>query len=151
MNKNHWIALWTTVGLQKACITIFDTMEVKSFPSYPEVYKCPTSNTRTLIFCWFKCRKDHRHDCGLFALVYITSICKGQDPAVLLYKQNAMRKHILKSIEDGLMTAFPTSASRLPKVSIRKNIPMYCICRHINDASKMIQCVMFASSGSMYM
>ena len=25
-------------------------------------------------------------------------------------KQNAMRKHILKSIEDGVMTAFPSSA-----------------------------------------
>ena len=38
------------------------------------------------------------------------------------------------------MTAFPTSASRLPKASIRKNIPVYCICRYINDGSKMIQC-----------
>ena len=65
--------------------------------------------------------------------MYITSICNVQDSAVLLYKQNAMRKHILKSIEDGVMTAFPTSASRLPKASIRKNIPVYCICQHIND------------------
>ena len=81
--------------------------------------------------------QEGSHDCGLFALAYITSIC---DPAVLLYKQNAMRKHILKSIEDGVMTAFPTSASRLPKASIRKNIAVYCICLHINDGSKMIQC-----------
>ena len=34
-----------------------------------------------------------------FALAYITFICNGQDPAVLLYKQNAMRKHVSKSIE----------------------------------------------------
>ena len=47
-----------------------------------------------------------------------------QDSAVLLYKQNAMQKHILKSIEDGVMAAFPKSASRLPKASIRKNILM---------------------------
>ena len=46
------------------------------------------------------------HDCGLFALAYIASICNGQDPAVLLHKQNAMRKHILKSIEDGVMTMY---------------------------------------------
>ena len=77
--------------------------------------------------------QEGSHDCGLFALVYITSICNGQDPAVLLYKQNAMRKHILKSIEDRVMTAFPTSANRLPKASIRKNIPVYCICQHINE------------------
>ena len=33
-------------------------------------------------------------------------MCNGQDPAVLLYKQNAMRKHILKSIEDGVMIMY---------------------------------------------
>ena len=47
---------------------------------------------------------------------------------------------MLKSIEDRVMTAFPTSASRLPKASIRKNIPVYCICWHIKDGSKMIEC-----------
>ena len=87
--------------------------------------------------------QEGSHDCGLFAVAYITSICNGQDPAVLLYKQNAMRKHILKSIEDGVMSVFPSSASRCPKASARKNIPVYCICRHINDGSKMIQCECF--------
>ena len=43
-----------------------------------------------------------------------------EDPAALLYKQNAMRKHILKRIEDGVMTAFPSSASRLLKASARR-------------------------------
>ena len=84
--------------------------------------------------------QEGSHDCGLFSLAYITSICNGQNLAVLLYKQNAMRKHILNSIEDRVMTAFLTSASRLPKASISKNIPVYCICWHINDGSKMIQC-----------
>ena len=46
--------------------------------------------------------------------IYITSICNGQDPAVLLYKQNAMRKHILKRIENGVMTAFLSSAIKHP-------------------------------------
>ena len=75
-----------------------------------------------------------------YLLWRITSICNGQDPAVVLYKQNAMRKHILNSIEDRVMTAFLSSASRHPKASIRNNIPVYCICRHTNDDSKMIQC-----------
>ena len=86
--------------------------------------------------------QEGSHDCGLFAVAHITSICNGQDPAVVLYKQNAVGKHILNSIEDGVMTAFPSSA-RHPKASIRTNIPVYCICRHINDGSKMIQCVFF--------
>ena len=34
VNKNHWIAL-STDGRQKACIKIFDSNGVKSFPSLP--------------------------------------------------------------------------------------------------------------------
>ena len=70
---------------------------------------------------------------GLFAVT-------GQDPAVLLYKQNAMRKHILNSNEGRGMSIFPSSASRHPKASIRENVPVYCICqRHINDGCKIIK------------
>ena len=78
----------------------------------------------------------------LTCMVYNTSISNGQDPVVLLYNQNAMRKHIINSIKDGVVTAFPSAANRYPKSSVRKNIPVYCnyICRHINYGSKMIQC-----------
>ena len=136
MNKNHWIAL-STVGYQKACIKIFDCNGGKELPKptlklRSALLQTQSENKFSVEFVDVQ-MQEGSHDCGLFALVYITSICNGQDPAVLLYKQNAMRKHILKSIEDGVMTAFPTSASRLPKASIRKNIPVYCICQHIND------------------
>ena len=142
VNKNHWIAL-STVGCQKACVRIYDCNGGKQLPK----------STLKLISALLQTQEDQfavefidvqmqegSHDCGLFAVAYITSICNGQDPAVLLYKQNAMRKHILKSIEDGVMSVFPSSASRCPKASARKSIPVYCICRHINDGSKMIQC-----------
>ena len=126
MNKNHWIAL-STVGCQKACVRIYDCNGGKQLPK----------STLKLISALLQTQEDQfavefidvqmqegSHDCGLFAVAYITSICNGQDPAVLLYKQNV----------------FPSSASRCPKASARKNIPVYCICRHINDGSKMIQC-----------
>ena len=125
VNKNHWIAL-STVGCQKACIKIFDCNGGKELPK----------STLKLISALLQAQENQfsvevvdvqmqegSHDCGLFAVVYITSICNGQDPAV--YKQNAMRKHILNSIEDRVMTAFPSSASRHPKASIRKNTPVY--------------------------
>ena len=134
MNKNHWIAL-SIVGCQTAYNLIFDS----------------NGGKEKLISALLQTQEDQfsvefidvqmqegSHDCGLFTVAYITSICNGQDPAILLYKQNAMRKHILKSIEDGVMTAFPSSASRHPKASIRKNTPVYCIYQHINEL--MIQC-----------
>ena len=43
------------------------------------------------------------------------SLAPSHLPSVLSDKQNAMRKHILKSIEDGVMTVFPSSGSRHSK------------------------------------
>ena len=102
VNKNHWIALSTsTVGCQKACIRIYDCNGDKELPK----------STLKLISALLQTQEDQfavefidvqmqegSHVCGLFAVAYITSICNGKDPAVLLYKQNAMRKHILKSL-----------------------------------------------------
>ena len=124
VNKNHWIAL-STVGCQKASIKIFDCNGGKELPKPTLTLMSGLLQTQenqfSVEFVDIQLQEGS-HDCGSFALAYITSICNGQDPAVVLYKQNAMRKHVLKSIEDGVMTAFPTSASRLPKASIRKNI-----------------------------
>ena len=43
----------------------------------------------------------------IFAVDFITR------PNCLSHEQNAMRKHILKSTEDGVMSAIPPSASNL--------------------------------------
>ena len=133
VNKNHWIAL-STVGCLKACVRIYDCNGGNELPK----------PTLKLISALLQTQEDQfaaefidvqiqegSHDCGLFAVAYITSICNEQDPAVLLYKLNAMRMHILKSIEDGVMSISPSSASRRSKASARKNTPVYCICRHI--------------------
>ena len=45
--------------------------------------------------------QERSSDCGLFAVTFITSIYNRQDPDVLSYKQNAMRKHTSKGIENG--------------------------------------------------
>ena len=143
VNKNL-----STVGCQKACIKIFDCNGGKELPKSTlkliSALLQTQENQFSVEFVDVQMQEES-HDCGLFAVAYITSICNGQDPAV--YKQNAMRKHILNSIEDRVMTAFPSSA-RHPKASIRKNIPVYCICQHINDGSKMIKCDI-CQSGSM--
>ena len=79
-------------------------------------------------------------DCGLFALVYITSICNGQDPATLFYDQSAMRPHLRECFEKGEMTLFPTSIGRVHQQPIIKVIPIYCVCQLIDDGTKMIEC-----------
>ena len=119
--------LYSTVGCQKACIKIFDCNGGKELPKSTLKLISDLLQTQenqfSVEFVDVQ-MQEGSHDCGLFAVAYITSICNGQDPAIVLYKQNATRKHILNGIEDGVMTAFPSSASRHPKASIRKNIPV---------------------------
>ena len=79
-------------------------------------------------------------DCGLFALAFITSICNGQDPTDLAYDQSAMRSHLLKCIEQGQMTPFPSAPGRNAEQAIEKTVPIYCMCRLIDDGTRMIEC-----------
>ena len=88
VNKNHWIAL-STVGCQKASIKIFDCNGGKEHPKPTLKLMSGLLQTKEnqfiVEFVDIQLQKGS-HDCGLFALAYITSICNGQDPAVLLYK-----------------------------------------------------------------
>ena len=47
-------------------------------------------------------------DCGLFAIANATSVCYGQDPAVMNFDQSLMRLHLAQCIDKKLITSFPT-------------------------------------------
>ena len=85
--------------------------------------------------------QDGASDCGLFAIAFTTSICNDHDPTTLQYNQSAMRSHFLKCIEQGQITPFPSVPRRKPSKTIENVvIPVYCICRLIDNGTKMIQC-----------
>jgi Ulp1 family protease len=42
-------------------------------------------------------------DCGLFAIVYATSLCSGLDPHTLKYDQSKMRSNFLSCVESGCL------------------------------------------------
>lgn len=48
-------------------------------------------------------------DCGLFAIAVATAFAFGVDPAEVTFQQDAMRAHLVKRFEDGLMTLFQTA------------------------------------------
>ena len=118
INKNHWIAL-STVGCQIACVKKFDSGGGKELPKstlmlISDLLQTPEIFFFLLSLLMFRCRNDH---VTVDYLLWPLSLSFVMDKIQLFYhiKQNAMRKHILKSIEDGVMTAFPSSASRHPK------------------------------------
>jgi len=46
-------------------------------------------------------------DCGLFAIAIATALAYGEQPGHCPFNQNKMRKHLLKSLQEGEMTPLP--------------------------------------------
>ena len=139
--NDHWVAI-STVGCQPSTVKVFDSLGGR-LPkrSVKLVADLLQSKEEAITFAFVDVQKqDGGSDCGLFAIAFITSICNGQDPTVLRYNQSAMRSHLLQCIEQGHMTPFPSVPGRNPSKSTEDVVPIYCLCRLIDDGKKMIQC-----------
>ena len=76
-------------------------------------------------------RQSGGGDCGLFAIAFATSICFGTHPETKFYCQAKMRQHLMKCIEEGVMTEFPVQRTRrcTAKIKNKQVIKVYCVCR----------------------
>ena len=140
VNNDHWLAL-STVGCQPSEIRVFDSLGGRLPQNRMKlVADLLQSKEKELTIEYVHVQRQRGgSDCGLFALAFITSVCNGEDPAKHLYDQAAMRKHLVQCIEKGRMSPFPSSARRKSGKSTT-TIPVYCVCRTIDDGTKMIEC-----------
>ena len=91
--------------------------DVKVFDS---VYTSVDKDTKTVIAGLFQSSERLKiaalqkqrggDDCGLFAIAVATALSFGVDPSEVAFQQDAMRPHLVKCFEDGLMTLFPTTS-----------------------------------------
>ena len=82
-------------------------------------------------------------DCGLFAIAFATLLARGEQPGSFFYEQEAMRKHLIESLEKLNITAFPIQKIRRhgSKVRHSANIPIHCVFRLPKlEGIKMIEC-----------
>ena len=76
---------------------------------------------------------------GLFALAFVVALCAKQTPEKLLLEQNGKRKHIIKCLEEEVISLFPSKAVDRWRKIRRKEIIKICCCRR-QDHGQMIQC-----------
>ena len=105
--SDHWIVASTFGG----------GSDVKVFDS---VYTSVDKGTKTVIAKLFQSSERLKiaalqkqrggDDCGLFAIAVATALSFGVDPSEVSFQQDAMRPHLVKCFEDGLMTLFPTTS-----------------------------------------
>jgi len=75
----------------------------------------------------------------VFAAAYCTTVAFGKDPRALVYDQKRLRHHLLKCLEDGKMTNFPTIRERRT-ASICISVDVHCICRGPDMGEAMVAC-----------
>ena len=79
-------------------------------------------------------------DCGLFSAAYCTSLVNGQDASLFVYKQDAMRAHLVHCLESKAMEPFPVIRNRRSSATQYSKIAIFCYCRCPDHGSKLIQC-----------
>ena len=82
-------------------------------------------------------------DCGLFAIANALSLCCGQDPCKITFRQDQMRQHLQDCLTSKKLTSFPcTPAERNVSDNVKETFmfPVLCSCRMLEDAKGMAQC-----------
>jgi len=80
-------------------------------------------------------------DCGLFALATLTSLALGSDPLMVIFDQKELRKHYVRTLESGIVTAFPILKNRRPATRYKiEPLKVYCTCRLPDNGGRMIGC-----------
>ena len=106
---DHWITL-TTIGCSKDHILVCDFL-------YDDIDNTTKNSVEAVFHGSHLCysvsavpKQEGPMDCGLYAIAYATYFAYGKDPQCLTthyFKQELMRYHLVKCLEQGHLTEFP--------------------------------------------
>ena len=95
---------------------------------------------KTLKIEWMDIKKQiGMSDCGLFAIVVVTSLCSDILPHNFNWKQDDMRKHVLKYFQEGKINLFPLQGNRQSGgVMFTENVAVYCHCKQLYEPTRFM-------------
>ena len=105
---SHWNVV-STIDRKHPEVDIFDSL-YSSCSNHSEVQIASIISTKhpTIKLRYVDVQKQSGHcDCGIFAIAFATAIVYGHNPGQYIFKQSAMRDHLLQCIENGKLTMFP--------------------------------------------
>lgn len=137
--QDHWLTI-STIGLQSSYINVFDSMySTMSSSTIDQICALLFAEGKVINVQFIDVDKQvNAHDCGLYAIAYVTSLCHGDDVSQMKYNIQEMRPHLLHCLETGILTPFP-STHRKDGPILAEVIPVYCYCR-ATEHGDMIQC-----------
>ena len=141
---NHWFTV-STIGCAANSINVYDSMNLQLSTSNEKlIADLMQSNEKELVINYVEVQyQSGGSDCGLFSIAFAKSLCDGKNPGNILYQQESMRLHLLKSIEEENITSFKERGVRR-QINRRMHtvkLALFCICRLPEDGHAMIQCI----------
>ena len=141
----HWVTI-STIGCPASTVKVYDSLHMKiSSRTKKLIADLLMTQEKSIAITHTNVQwQSGSSDCGLFALVFATSLCQGNDPVNISYDQQQMRRHLLQCIGRGTISAFPqrSGTHRTTKTSSShiEIVPVFCICRLPDNGETMVQC-----------
>ena len=137
----HWLTI-STVNLKPGYVNVFDSLNLnldievknqicailKQESTYVTANRVPIQ------------QQQGSADCGLFAIATAVALCNGYEPNKILFRQDKLRGHLIKCIENGSFTMFPFDVNIRQKKIKSQKIRVYCKCRRPHDNTTMMKC-----------
>ena len=146
VGKSHWITV-SSIGCGPGTLNVYDSLHssigsatVKQICSF---WRCSTT-VATIRFINIQ-RQLNSNDCGLHAIACATELAHSNDPVVVYWNTECMRKHLLDGLVQQHLNCFPQLRTRRVPASNRyRNVEskeLFCICKMPNDPKlAMIRC-----------
>ena len=108
LNNNHWVC-FSSINSPPGYVAVYDslsspvTQELLELafdltgPAFKGIHSIPVQ------------QQKNGSDCGVFSIVFATSLVYGQNPMNVTYNIGQMRPHLLQCIQGGILTPFPTT------------------------------------------
>ena len=144
IRTNHWVCL--AVDKDKSGVRLFDSLYSNIPVSVVDQIICLLHpQTDDIEIRSMKMQQQQgSSDCGLFAIAVATSLCHGEDPTVIRWRQSEMRPHLIECLESEIIVPFPKECSQEEEQGETKMVitqTVHCVCRRRKRRrEKMIQC-----------
>ena len=140
VGDNHWIAI-SSIDQASDTVAVYDSLRSKPSKTTTNlIARYNHSPAQKLAINVMNVQaQTNSHDCGVYALGFITALLHQQDPTTIAFVEP--RSHLVQSLRSNSMAPFPTSTrTRTPKILHSITVDIFCSCRGIDTGTLMVQC-----------
>ena len=133
----------SSVGCDPATVNVYDNMNLQLTDELKRIVAdLIQTSSKSITINYVKMQyQSGSSDCGLFAIAYACAICHGLDPSNLIYRQDSMRRHLIRACNVAKLTVFPCERQHINTTITSKKMDIFCLCGiPDNNGQKMIMC-----------